>query len=38
MNQKYAMIFSPIDAAAAQVLAEKGGVGKIVLLTRDPQN
>jgi NADPH:quinone reductase-like Zn-dependent oxidoreductase len=26
------------DAAEAQVLAEKGGVGKIVLLVRDPQN
>jgi NADPH:quinone reductase-like Zn-dependent oxidoreductase len=26
------------DAAAAQVLAEQGGVGKIVLLALDPQN
>jgi hypothetical protein len=26
------------DAAEAQVLAEKGGVGKIVLLAHDPQN
>jgi NADPH:quinone reductase-like Zn-dependent oxidoreductase len=25
------------DAAEAQVLAEKGGVGKIVLLVRNPQ-
>jgi NADPH:quinone reductase-like Zn-dependent oxidoreductase len=26
------------DAAQAQVLAEKGGVGKIILLALDPQN
>jgi NADPH:quinone reductase-like Zn-dependent oxidoreductase len=26
------------DAAAAQLLAEKGGVGKIVLMALDPQN
>ena len=26
------------DAAEAQVLAQKGGIGKIILLAPDPQN